>query len=200
MIFYGNNVVNVRCENGFIIIDDWSMDVRSVERVNITNNTNYALQIKTYTKDECDNMFSRKNTTITHFAPIDENESIDSFNIGSPCFMSGKVYKQYDNKWIPSTTSDRTDCICSVVNTGDHKTFAGVVVSVDKNNNSLTFASHGDFLFSVDDSTDYEIGDVILYNGMILDEDITLTLKHQRSIVGVDSAIIDEHTVSIFRE
>ena len=55
-------------------------------------------------------------------------------------------------------------------------------------------------MFSVDDSTDYEIGDVILYDGMILDENITLTLKHQRSIVGVVSGIIDEHTVAVFRE
>ena len=144
------------------------------------------------------NLHTLNSTTITHYCPIEGN--IEDFKLGFPVFMSGNVYKRNGNEWIPSTNDDTEDCICSVVNTGDHKTFVGVITKIDEKNNSLWFASHGDFLFSVDDSTDYEIGDVILYNGMILDEDITLTLKHQRSIVGVVSAIIDKHTVSIFRE
>ena len=114
--------------------------------------------------------------------------------------MSGKVYKRVDGLWIESTTSDRTDCICSVISTGNYKSFVGVVTSIDEKNNSLTFGTHGDFMFNVDDASLYEVGDVVLYDGRILDDNVTPTLKLQRSIVGTISAIIDEHTVAIFRE
>ena len=67
-----------------------------------------------------------------------------------------------------------------------------------KKNKSITFASHGDFMFNVDDSSSYEVGDVVLYDGRILDENVTLTLKLQKSIVGTISGIIDENTVAIF--
>ena len=93
--------------------------------------------------------------TVCHLAPI---EGDITFKIGSPVFFSGKVYKQNNEKWELSTTSDRTDCICSVINVGNHKTFAGVVVSIDESKNSLTFASHGDFMFNVEDTTLYEVG------------------------------------------
>ena len=114
--------------------------------------------------------------------------------------MSGKVYKQINSEWIPSTTSDRTDCICSVINVGNHKTFVGVVVSIDESNKSLTYASHGDFMLNVDDTTLYEVGDVVLYDGRILEDDLTITSALLQSVVGKITAIIDEHTLAVFKD
>ena len=182
----------IRCENGgFEMQNDLYVrgPISSTDNISAPNITSMNNRITA---------LENRNTTITHYAPIEGK--IEDFKIGFPVFMTGKVYNRINNEWIKSTLSDRTDCICSVCSTGDHKTFAGIITDIDKNNRSLTFATHGDFMFNVDDSTDYEIGDVILYNGMILDENITLTLKHQRSIVGVVSAIVDDHTVAIFRE
>ena len=135
--------------------------------------------------------------TITHLAPIEGNST---FTIGSSAFMSGKVYKRINDEWISSTPDDRTDCICSVVNAGNHKSFVGVVVSIDEENHSLTFASQGDFMFNVDDTSLYEIGDVILYDGCILEDDLTVTSKLHQSIVGKITSIIDEHTLAVFRD
>ena len=144
--------------------------------------------------------------TITHYAPVEGD--IKDFVVGVPVFMSGKVYKRDESEplvrgskslWIESTNNDREDCICSVMINGNEKNYVGVVVDVDEKNNSVTFATHGDFMFNVDDSNNYEVGDVVLYDGRILDENVTLTLKLQRSIVGTISGIIDENTVAIFR-
>ena len=143
------------------------------------------------------NLHTLNSTTITHYAPIENDES---FELGSPCFMSGKVYNRNDNKWIPSTAADRTDCICSVVNSGNHKSFVGVVVSIDEQNKSLTYASHGDFMFNVEDTSLYEVGDVVLYDGRILEDDLTITSALLQSVVGKITAIIDEHTLAIFKD
>ena len=172
----------------------------------ITNNAsipNY------YTKDECDLRFVRQypmSQTITHYAPIEGDikaqgaaDNVHDFVVGSPCFMSGKVYKRENDEWIPSTVNDRQDCICSVMIEGNEKNYVGVIVEVDEKNKSVTFATHGDFMFNVDDSNSYEVGDVVLYDGRILDYNVTLTLNLQRSIVGTISGIIDENTVAVFR-
>ena len=99
-----------------------------------------------------------------------------------------KVYKYVNNKeWIESTEFDSTDCICSVKAEGTYKEFVGVVTSFDPDELSLTFATHGDFLFRVDDSDIYEIGDMVLYDGKILNEEYIPSSKILRSIVGVVS-------------
>ncbi len=141
--------------------------------------------------------------TITHYAPIEGN--ITDFVVGIPVFMSGKVYNLnpdiFDKiEWIPSTINDRQDCICSVITTGNHKTYVGVIVEVDGKNNSVKFASHGDFMFNVEDSSLYEIGDVILYDGRILEDDLMLSSALLQSVVGKITSIIDEHTISVFKD
>ena len=114
--------------------------------------------------------------------------------------MSGHVYKYVNNKFVSSTANDSTDCICSVIINGTWKEFVGVITEIDEKNNCITFASHGDFLFYVDDSNIYQIGDVILYDGKILDENYAMTLKIQQSIVGKVSGKINEHYISIFKD
>lgn len=148
------------------------------------------------------------NTTITHYAPIEAGENIDDFMIGRPVFISGHVYKLVDgngassnhsvHKWVSSTANDTTDCICSVVHKGTWKEFIGVITSIDVDNKCITFSSHGDILMKCDDSNIYAIGDVILYDGRIVDEDYAMTLKIHRSIVGTVTAKINETTLAVF--
>ena len=96
--------------------------------------------------------------------------------------------------------NDRKDCISSVQLTGNHKTYLGVIVDIDKENNSITFASHGDFMFNVEESNLYEVGDVVLYDGRILEDDIIVTSAHLQSVVGKITAIIDERTLALFKD
>ena len=74
-----------------------------------------------------------------------------------------------------------------------------MITYIDKENKCIKFATHGDYMFYVDDANLYAIGDVILYDGRILDEDYALTLKIQQSIVGKVSAKINEHTLALFK-
>ena len=121
--------------------------------------------------------------------------------------MSGHVYKhvidtQDENinpKWQSSTINDSTDCICSVIVDGSWKDFVGIITDVDSENGCIKFATHGDYLFYVDDANLYQIGDVLLYDGRILDEDYAMTLKIQQSIVGKVSGKINEHYLALFK-
>ena len=54
-------------------------------------------------------------------------------------------------------------------------------------------------LFKVDDANIYQIGDVVLYDGRIVDEDYAMTLRIQQSIAGKITAKINEHIVSLFK-
>ncbi|KAK8844374.1 hypothetical protein M9Y10_024231 [Tritrichomonas musculus] len=141
----------------------------------------------------------KPSTTITHYCPIEAGEEITDFKVGKPVFLSGHVYKRVNGKWVSSTATDSTDCICSVIVDGSYKEFVGVITSVDESNGCITFATHGDMLFTVDDANLYQIGDVILFNGKILDEDYAMTLRIQQSIVGKVTGKINETTLAVFR-
>lgn len=150
------------------------------------------------------NPYVSKSFTVTHISPIDENYTYDDFTIGSPIYMSGKVYvKDYENKiWKLSTRNDTIDCISSIKPTGTLKEYLGICVS--KETDEITFASHGDFLVKVNDSSKYEIGDIIYINDnmdiSILDENTPLTAKINKSIVGTVTSIIDSEFVAVFRD
>ena len=152
------------------------------------------------------------NTTITHNAPI--VESLNNYEIGSPVFMSGHLYRYGEGTYVEETTS--TDCISSVKSTGTYKEFLGIVVNKHKNGDKVTigdvvkydveinqetvdFATHGDYYFRVDDSSKYKIGDTVLYDGSIVDDDIPITNKIIKSTIGSITGIINEHYVSVFK-
>ena len=145
-----------------------------------------------------------KSFTVTHISPIDENYTYDDFTIGLPVYMSGKVYvKNYENKtWKLSTRNDTIDCISSIKPTGVLKEYLGICVS--KETDEITFASHGDFLVKVGDSSKYEIGDIIYINDgisiSVLDENTPLTAKINKSIIGTVTSIIDSEFVAVFRD
>ena len=167
----------------------------------VPNNVVYNNEV--YTKTECDDKFALKNpsTTITHYAPIEE--PIANYHIGCPTFMSGKVYKRDDNtntvSWIQSTPNDSIDCICSCITTGNSKTFAGIITSIDSKNNSITFATHGDYLFKVNDSSKYNVGDTICYDGSVIVDNTIPTIAIQQSIIGQVSSIIDSTTLAVLK-
>ena len=152
------------------------------------------------------------NTTITHNAPI--VESLNNYEIGSPVFMSGHVYMYEGGIYVEETTS--TDCISSVKSTGTYKEFLSIVVNKHKSGDKVTigdvvkydveinqetvdFATHGDYYFRVDDSSKYKIGDTVLYDGSIVDDDVPITNKIIKSTIGSITGIINEHYVSVFK-
>ena len=46
----------------------------------------------------------------------------------------------------------------------------------------------------------YNFGDVVLYDGRILEDDIIVTSAHLQSVVGKITAIIDERTLALFKD
>lgn len=162
--------------------------------------------------ENCDDKVNQLNRTITHNAPLEE--TLDKYEIGKPVFMSGNVYKLKEDEYVEET--DNTDCIPSVKIEGTYKEYLGICVKKHKSGESVTvgdivkkdiiinqdtidFASHGDFYFKVSDSWPYEVGDTILYNGDILNDETPITNKIQRMIIGVVTTIIDPNTVAIFK-
>ena len=74
------------------------------------------------------------------------------------------------------------------------------------NRGEIRFASHGDYLVKVSDSSKFNIGDTIYIDFgensseiKILTEDISLNTKIQRTTLGIITSILDETTVSVFK-
>ena len=162
--------------------------------------------------ENCDDDINLLNTTITHNAPLEE--SLDNYVIGKPVFISGNVYKLKEGKYVDRT--DTTDCIPSVKTEGKYKEYLGIVVAKHKAGETVTvgdvvkhdviisqdtidFATHGDFYLKVNDSWPYQVGDTVLYNGDIVNDEEPMTNKIQRMIAGVVTAIVDPGTLAIFK-
>ncbi|KAH0805901.1 head-to-tail connector protein [Histomonas meleagridis] len=154
------------------------------------------------------------NTTIIHNAPV--SEDLTQFQIGSPVFLTGNVYAlTNEGKYVTNTSS--TDCIPSVKTTGTYKKYLGICVSkhetgyntsigdvikreVEILQDTIDYASHGDFYFRVNNTADYEIGDVVLFDGNKLSDDLVITTKILNSIVGKVSYKIDENLLNVLKE
>ena len=163
-------------------------------------NTNYSITTpKYYTREEADAKFTTKivSQTVTHDTIPEED--ISNYQIGRPVFLTGNAYMNRNNSWIPSANAP-TDCICGVKTSGTYKEYVGVVTNIDKVNNMVEFATHGDFYFTVDNSDKYKIGDTILYDGRILNDDMVINNKMIRMTVGVVSAKINATTLAVFRD
>ena len=151
------------------------------------------------------------NTTITHYCPIEQDlNNIDDFVVGAPVYLTGKVYKYVENKFVPSTESDTTDCICSVKTNGKWNEFVGICTS--KDDKCITFATHGDYLVRVTDTSCYGIGDEVFVDdgaagsdGVCAGELKTLTgqtaitSKIRRTTVGIITAKISDTMLSVFK-
>ncbi|KAH0799775.1 tail fiber domain-containing protein [Histomonas meleagridis] len=154
------------------------------------------------------------NTTIIHNAPV--SEDLTQFQIGSPVFCTGNVFSLKENGIYTSNTST-TDCIPSVKTSGTYKEYLGICVSKNEKGykasigvlikreveilqDTIDFATHGDFYFRVNNTADYEIGDVVLFDGNKLSDDLVIITKILNSIVGKVTGKIDEHLLSVFKE
>ena len=192
----------------------------------------FALKYQTYTKTECDEKFAPKEQshTITHLCPVDESEDINSFVIGNPVYMTGNVYVKRNNTWNKSISTDSIDCISSVKTTGTWREYLGICTHIlpkgKENNQSninenhdeneilsrscgeIKFASHGDYMIKVSNSSEFKVGDIIYLNEnnegklefKVLTGDVVLTAKINKLIVGTVTGIIDETTLSLFKE
>lgn len=148
-------------------------------------------------------MYQRAAQTITHYTKVEDD--INNYSIGIPCYMSGKVYKcdHSTDIWYESTSTDAQDCICSVQLTGTPKTFVGIVVEIDTQLKCIKFATHGDYLVYVQDSSIYSIGDELFYNDtnelQILDDDTIITAKIKRGMIGSVTGIVDPHYIAMLK-
>ena len=154
-------------------------------------------------KTDLDAYQLKSNTTITHYCPTEESmNSIDDFIIGTPVYLTGKVYKYVDNKFITSMEDDTTDCICSVKTNGKWNEYVGICVKIDKQNKCVTFATHGDYLVKVTDTSCHGISDeVFIDNGELktLTGQTVITSKIRRTTVGIITAKINETILSVFK-
>ena len=150
------------------------------------------------------------NTTITHYCPIEESiNSINDFIVGAPVYMTGNVYKYVKNKFEPSTENDTTDCICSVKTNGKWNEYVGICVRIDEVNKCVTFATHGDYLVKVTDTSCYGVGDEVFIEvspdgtseGELktLTGQTAITSKIHRTTVGVITAKINDTMLAVFK-
>ncbi|MBQ4571403.1 MAG: hypothetical protein IJB21_06890, partial [Bacilli bacterium] len=154
------------------------------------------------------------NTTIINNAPV--NESIENFQIGSPVFTTGLVYHLSEGKYVSGSLTS-IDCITSVKTSGSYRQYLGICCAIHKTGDIITigdtlkqeveikqdtidFATHGDFYFRVNDSSEYSVGDIVLFDGNKLDDDLIMTAKITSSIVGKVTGIIDEHLLCVFKD
>jgi hypothetical protein len=154
-----------------------------------------------------DNVFQREsyepgNTTITHNAPIGHGLTLDNFEIGAPVYMTGNVYKFNSLHRIYQTATGTIDCIASVKNTGDARTYLGICCEKKPKSgfieeDTIEFATHGDCWVKVSNANDYQIGDTILIDKTILGEDQVITNIIRRMIIGVITAKISNSFVAV---
>jgi hypothetical protein len=144
-----------------------------------------------------------KNTTIEHNAPLADGSMLEEFEIGEPVYLSGNVFKFNEETRLYETSTDATDCISSVKASGSIREYLGICSGVfhtgEKNigQDTIEFSTHGDFYVRVDDSDQYELGDVILIDKSILGEDVVITGLIKRMIIGTITAKINKHYVSV---
>ena len=136
--------------------------------------------------------------TITHEAPY-VGES-DEYTIGDPVFATGRVckYDRVTNEW--TTETGPTDCICEVKPEGTVGEYMGICVGFNENTKSLIFATHGDYYFNVADSSKYKVGDIILLDGTVLKDDMALTGKIMKMIVGKITGKINKTTIAVLKD
>ena len=128
--------------------------------------------------------------------------------VGYPVFYTGQI----TGKNFSPLTISSADCVPIVKASGDWSTFAGICTEVDVPYYNKTtmkykgvqhafirFATHGDFQMAVDDSSKYKVGDIITFDGNIINPEDNVNYKTMKSIVGSVSAIVKNNSIAIFR-
>lgn len=191
-----NNYVSISGLDGSVTIEG-TLTAKDVKFKYNGASTSLAEKIKTIEDTNMSN-------TIQHLTLTSDTQ----VKVGYPVFMTGTIVGRSFTK----ATVSSTDCVPIVSGTGDYKQFVGICTEVDANFHGLTtknidgrnhafirYATHGDFMLHVNDSTKYSIGDLVTYEGVIINEDEPLTYKNIHSIVGRVSGIVNETSIAVFR-
>ena len=131
-----------------------------------------------------------------------------NIRVGYPVFFTGEIIGK---NYTPITISS-TDCVPIVKADGDWNTFAGICTEVDapyygktkqkykgKEHVYIRFATHGDFQMAVDDNSKYKIGDLVKYDGEIVNPEDPIDYKTMMSIVGSVTALVENNSIAVFR-
>jgi len=180
------------------------------------------------------------NKTITHNTLI--YGDIENYNIGDPVFIKdNKTYilqrKSNDGKYPiyeyeeinDNNYSKNTINQIPMITNENNGKFIGIITAIYPantplkineitsnyikiNNNTIDFATHGDYIFKVDNNTIehqttsesmklYEVGDEILYDGRIIDPEQPLPRKIEKMIAGIITYIPENKTdyISVFK-
>ena len=142
--------------------------------------------------------------TVTHLSPISGDHTAANYTVGTPVYMSGDVFVRVNNTWRLSNATNRIDCIPSVRPSGEWREYLGICTEVLSDTNEVRFASHGDFLVTVDDSSTFKVGDIIYLTESggigVIPDDTALTVRVSRSIIGVVTRVVDGGTVAVFKD
>ena len=175
-----------------------------------TDSSNYA-HVFANGKDILPNIPSnpvQASQTITHEAPF--TSSIENYSLRKPVYATGivKSFNKESSTWTNAITN--IDCICELKPSGIPDEFVGILVAyVDQkgiytqsptNARALLFATHGDFLFDVPSTENIKVGNTVLIDGTIVNNDTPLTVKILKRIVGRVTKVIDQHTLAIFKD
>ena len=172
--------------------------------------------------------YPNSSRTITHLSPVLSDEDYENIEVGQPVFRSGNVYKIQtvegttdEFEFVDSSVNDMTDCVPGVKSSGTYKQFIGIVTAKhDKNvvfkiddavtyvekftQNTVEFATHGDFMFKIPSghtSSEYSVGDEIMFDGSIVDDESPLTMKISRSLIGSVTKIFEnEGFLAVFKD
>ena len=188
---------NIEAQTGLLVTGPSVFNMRA----DITDLNINGSNCNVYTKAEVDAKVAGTTSasqTITHEAPYVGEP--DEYTVGDPVFASGRVCKfdMMNNEW--TTETGATDCICEVKPEGTVGEYMGICVGFNETTKSLIFATHGDYYFNVADSSKYKIGDIILLDGSVLKDDMALTGKVMKMIVGKITGKINKTTVAVLKD
>jgi len=105
---------------------------------------------------------------------------------------------------VPIVTSERVGVYAGIVTTsfkpGVCDSHSGSLVTAHViNEPTIDFATHGDFLVTRSYFKEGKVGDTLLCDGSVLDDDVVITNKIHKSIVGVISAVYKQW-YAVFKE
>ena len=132
-------------------------------------------------------------------------DSINNYAIGKPVFFTNNTYRLNNNAYTLNKISYQQteeenilsdDCIYGISLNSSYP-FIGVVKEIDKTNNIIIFITHGIYPFTVSNSSNYNIGDIIDYNGNKVTVSDNAPLKN--NIVGTCVGKIDNSKIIVFK-
>ena len=137
----------------------------------------------------------------THCAVVDDN--INDYCIGEPVFLSGNMYQLNDNdEYVKVNDNDKKECVCGVIRdkNSSYRLFLGICSAINEHNNTIEFINQGCYYFKVADTSTYNIGNTVLYNGEVIDDSkVFVTREIERQIIGIITGIIGKNYVTVFK-